>query len=107
MEASRSFGRAIGSSNSRLKPAGGDILSRNAVTPLPHIPRGSHLYVYTSRSSPVGLNARIDPLLVHLRRNVASGTSDVGTFRTYGTGLMMSADWSKEDNPSLRRYIRV
>jgi hypothetical protein len=30
-----------------------------------------------------------------------------GTFRTYGTGLMMSADWSEEDNTSLRRYFRV
>ena len=33
--------------------------------------------------------------------------SAVGTFRTYGTGLMMSADWSEEDNTSLRRYFRV
>jgi hypothetical protein len=30
-----------------------------------------------------------------------------GTFRIYGTGLMMSADWSEEDNTSLRRYFRV
>ena len=33
-----------------------------------------------------------------------AGESEDGTFRTYGIGLMMSADWSKEDNPSLRRY---
>jgi len=30
-----------------------------------------------------------------------------GSFRTYGTRLMMSADWSKDDNPSLRRYFRM
>jgi hypothetical protein len=38
---------------------------------------------------------------------IASVTSVFGTFRTYGTGLMMSADWSKDDNPSLRRDLRV
>src|SRR6266576_2915739 len=47
--------------------------ARNAVTPLPHIPWRSHPYV---RSSSVGLNARIVPLLL-LRHNVASGTSDI------------------------------
>jgi hypothetical protein len=36
-----------------------------------------------------------------------AGESEDGTFRTYGTGLMMSADWSEEDNTSLRRYFRV
>jgi hypothetical protein len=36
-----------------------------------------------------------------------AGESEDGTFGTYGTGLMMSADWSEEDNTSLRRYFRV
>ena len=103
MGASRPFGRAIGSSNSRPKPARGDTLARNAVTSLPHIPWRSHLYV-------AFLVCRIEREKFRsfcLRRNVASGTSDVGPFRTYGTGLTMSADWSKEDNPSSRRYFRV
>src|SRR5438067_7031205 len=47
MGASRPFGRAIGSSNSRPKSARDDTPrpARNAVTPLPHIPWRSHLYV--------------------------------------------------------------
>src|SRR6266576_2984722 len=63
--------------------------ARNAVTPLPHIPWRSHPYV---RSSSVGLNARIVPLLLPTpqrrvryfryrhKADVAPGVSDVRTW---------------------------
>jgi hypothetical protein len=62
--------------------------ARNAVTPLPHIPWRSHPYV---RSSSVGLNARIVPLLLptpqrrvrYFRYWVESRCGAVALGRTY------------------------
>src|SRR6266849_10179949 len=56
--------------------------ARNAVTPLPHIPWRSHPYV---RSSSVGLNARIVPLLLPTPQR------RVRYFR-YCEGFRMTAD---------------
>jgi hypothetical protein len=60
-------------------------------------------------SQKTALSLTISPTLLVLADEAIEweAMSADGTFRTYGTGLMMAADWSKDDNPSLRRDLRV